>query len=70
MKRRKVGPGFKPKNQESRGGGLGPSKYYNEGRGFAQGGYVLSPSTGGAGGGLGRLRKAKAAAKIPDKTEL
>jgi hypothetical protein len=68
MKKHKGGGGFKPKNQESRGGGLGPSKYHNQGKGLAHGGSV-GPK-GGAGSGLGRLRHGRAAAKIPAKTEL
>jgi hypothetical protein len=57
-----VNPGH---NQKARG--LLGSKYYNEGRGYADGGVVNT--SGGAAGGLGRLRKTKLAAKVPDKTE-
>jgi len=67
--------GFRAKNHESRDPALVRQTEYQEGRsrfargGSVGGGYPLSPSTGGAGGGLGRLRKAKAAARVPDRTE-
>jgi len=65
--------GFKPKNDSSKDRALVGRKEYQEGRSkFARGGsvgYPLSPSTGGAGGGLGRRAKARSAAKIPDDLE-
>jgi hypothetical protein len=59
--------GFKPKKQDA-GRGLAGRTEYQEGRGFARGGSV-GPA-GGAGSGKGRLRHARAAAKVPAKTEL
>ena len=54
-----------PKGAKS--GGMSPNSnsqaYYNQGKGFKDGGSTggISNATGGAGGGLGRLAKARAA---------
>ena len=67
--------GFKAKNRDSKDPALVRQTEYQEGRskfargGSVGGGYPLSSSTGGGGGGLGRRAKARAAARVPDKTE-
>lgn len=85
MRKRKGGGGFTPKNHVSSDPGLiGPkhrqwgeggkagggftlaSRYHDWGEGYARGGSVR----GGSGSGPGRLRNTRAAAKVPDKTEL
>jgi hypothetical protein len=56
----------------SKARGLAGSSYKQWGKGYAAGGVVKTPltnTTGGGGGGLGRLAKTKAAARVPDKTE-
>jgi hypothetical protein len=62
----KKGKGFTPTNQNSKGAGLAGTIYHNQGKGYASGGSVQ----GGSGSGKGRLRKSRAAARIPAKTEL
>jgi hypothetical protein len=49
-----------------RRGGLVAPIHHNQGVGYQRGGSVK----GGSGSGLGRLRASRAAAKVPDKTEL
>jgi hypothetical protein len=61
------GKGFQPKNQTSKDPALAAPIHHQQGKGYAAGGIVNR--TGGAGGGLGRLAKSKAARKVPDKTE-
>lgn len=57
--KRKEG-GFVPKNQESKDPGLEGTIYRNQGKGYKDGG-PISNASGGAGGGLGRLAKSRAA---------
>lgn len=57
--------GFVAKEHVSRDPGLIGPKYHDWGEGYARGGLV-----GGAGSGLGRIRKSRVAAKVPAKTEL
>lgn len=69
MRKSKDG-GFKPKNQYSKDRALAGEVYHHEGKGYARGGSVGHAPVGGAGSGMGRLRKSRMAAKVPAKTEL
>jgi len=79
-KGKRAAGGFVPTKQTSKDPGLIASKYRQQGAGFRQrGGHVggVGPQSGrgpkmpgSAAGGLGRLAKAKMAAKVPADTEL
>ena len=72
--KRKRGGSVHDDVQKSRDHGMAGEKYHQQGVGYrAAGGTVkphVGPLEGGAGSAMGRLRKTRAAEKIPDKTEL
>jgi hypothetical protein len=70
--KRKRGGSVNP-GTPSKARGMAGSSYKQWGKGYQAGGIVKTPltnATGGGGGGKGRLAKSRAAARVPEKTEL
>jgi len=72
--KRKRGGSVRDSVQQSRPHGQAGEIYHQQGVGYRAAGGTVVPSVGrlegGSGSGMGRIRKMKAAEKIPDKTEL